>query len=335
MNARHRSGAESSRAGDDIHARTPSDDEFLSRRAGLSVLTGIVVVVAVCLASFGSRGARPRGATLLMPIEESASAVDFRSDVFFLEDDPLLGFVEIPAGSFVMGSDPRLDNLAFENERWSSERFQGRVDLPDYYLGRHEVTVAQFRAFVDATGYAADRQASSGRANDPVTFVSWTDAWAYARWLEQALLGSPQTPVELSRLLNEGWHLGLPDEAQWEKAARGNDGRTYPWGSSPDRTFANFDSTAVVTVGSYECAECAFAVDDLSGNVWELTRSVYQPYPFDPSDDWEDLGGDALFVMRGGSFQDGANTVRAAVRGGVDPGARRAFIGFRLALAPE
>jgi formylglycine-generating enzyme required for sulfatase activity len=70
----------------------------------------------------------------------------------------------------------------------------------------------------------------------------------------------------------------------------------------------------------------------MSGNVWELTRSPYQPYPYDLEDDKDNLDLDALWVMRGGHFGDSERNVRAAIRGGVDPGARRPFIGFRLAI---
>ncbi len=86
-------------------------------------------------------------------------------------------------------------------------------------------------------------------------------------------------------------------------------------------------------MGSFDCPECPFGLFDMSGNVWELTRSLYQPYPYDPSDDREDLEADALWVMRGGHFGDPERNVRAALRGGVDPGARRPFIGFRAVIS--
>ena len=73
----------------------------------------------------------------------------------------------------------------------------------------------------------------------------------------------------------------------------------------------------------------------MSGNVWELTRSPYQPYPYDETDDADDLAADALFVMRGGSFMDPEGNVRAAVRGGADPGVRRPFIGFSIVITPS
>jgi formylglycine-generating enzyme required for sulfatase activity len=72
----------------------------------------------------------------------------------------------------------------------------------------------------------------------------------------------------------------------------------------------------------------------MSGNVWEWTRSPYQPYPFDTGNDRDGLDADALWVMRGGSFADAERNVRAATRGGGDPGVRRPFIGFRVAISP-
>jgi formylglycine-generating enzyme required for sulfatase activity len=88
-------------------------------------------------------------------------------------------------------------------------------------------------------------------------------------------------------------------------------------------------------VGSFSCPECAFGLFDMSGNVWEWTRSPYQPYPYDTADDREGLAADALWVMRGGHFGDPEQYVRTAVRGGADPGVHRPFIGFRLALVRD
>lgn len=288
-----------------------------------------------------------------MPISAQQSTTDgmaetqgLRASAWYLPDDDMLGFVKIPAGVFAMGSDPAVDAMAFENERWSVERRQGRVELPDYYIGRFEVTVAQFKAFVEATGYRTNAEALlnvplnsplnnplNSPLNHPVASVSWTDALAYSRWLERMLKDSNETPAELRELLQQGWHITLPSEAEWEKAARGFGNRIYPWGNQPRRDRANYGSIASLPVGSFECPECAYGLADMSGNVWELTRSPYEPYPFDPGNDRENLDTDALWVMRGGSFEDPANLVRAAVRGGVDPGARRPTIGFRVVLS--
>ena len=113
----------------------------------------------------------------------------FRSNAWFLPDEGLLGFVEVPAGPFSMGSDPAIDPLAFDNEWWPGARPQATVDLPAFYIGRYEVTVAQFAAFVEETGYRANDEAFQTPPDHPVATVSWTDALAYARWLETALRG--------------------------------------------------------------------------------------------------------------------------------------------------
>lgn len=257
----------------------------------------------------------------------------FRPDMWYLADESLLGFVEIPAGTFPMGSNPLIDPMAFENERWSESRRQGIVDLPTYFISRSEVTVAQFRAFVDATGYRADPMALQSPLDHPVANVSWTDALAYARWLDARLRESEQTPDQLKQLFADGWRVSIPDEAQWEKAARGSEGTIYPWGNQPSRDKANYSGTGTTPVGSHACPECQYGLHDMSGNVWEWTRSPYQPFPFDPSDDRANLADDALWVMRGGSFNDAENNARAAVRGAADPGARRPFIGFRLVIS--
>ncbi len=245
----------------------------------------------------------------------------------------LPAFVEIGAGPFVMGSDPVLDPLAFDNETWSRDHPQGTVDLPAFYISRYEVTVDEFQAFVDTTAFKVDAQTLRGRARDPVTHVSWPDTLAYCRWLEKELRASPHTPAPLGQLLRDGWHVTLPSEAEWEKAARGTDGRIFPWGSSPRKDRANYEGSGVTPVGSFTCSECPYALSDMSGNVWEWTRSPYQPYPYDPTARRADLEADALWVMRGGHFGDPARNVRAATRGGADPGARRAFIGFRVVIS--
>ena len=84
---------------------------------------------------------------------------------------------------------------------------------------------------------------------------------------------------------------------------------------------------------AFACTDCVYGLSDMSGNVWEWTRSPYQPYPYEPGDDSTTAGLDALWVIRGGSFNDGEQMARGATRGGADPGARRAFIGFRVVLS--
>lgn len=260
----------------------------------------------------------------------------FRADAWFLPEDELLGFVQIPAGEFLMGSDPAIDTLAFDNERWDAGHDQGAVFLPTFYIARYEVTVAQFSAFVGATGYRIDARALHAPADHPVTWISWPDALAYCRWLDATLKEWPQTPQQLSEILRaDGSTIQLPSEAQWEKAARGIDGRIYPWGNAPIAALANYHGRATTPVGDFRCPECTFGLSDMSGNVWELTRSRYRPYPYNPTEELGDLQADALWVMRGGHFGDPEQNVRVAVRGGIDPGARRPFVGFRVAIGSE
>ena len=107
--------------------------------------------------------------------------------------------------------------MAFDIERWSSTNAQAVLELPTYYIGRFEVTVAQMRSFVQATGYPIDGQALGGAPGHPATFISWPDALAYSRWLDEILRTSPDTPEALSTLLEDGGQVTLPTEAEWEK----------------------------------------------------------------------------------------------------------------------
>ncbi|MBM4185275.1 MAG: formylglycine-generating enzyme family protein [Gemmatimonadetes bacterium] len=298
-------------------------------------LAAVGLVLAVWLSLSLAPDAPAGQATPEAPaVELPAELAGFRADAWFLPDDGMLGFVEVPGGPFTMGSDRAVDPLAFDIERWSPTQAQGRVDVPTFYIGRYEVTGAQYAVFVRESGHrVADQGALTGRPNFPVVSVAWTDALAYARWLEQALRASSVTPAPLARLLSDGWHVTLPTEAEWEKAARGTDGRIFPLGDAPRAERANYQGPGLTRVGAFECPECPYGLADMSGNAWEWTRSPYQAYPYDESDDAASLDADALWVMRGGSFSDGPQNIRAAVRGGADPGARRPFIGFRLALS--
>jgi hypothetical protein len=166
----------------------------------------------------------------------------FCPDAWYLLDEPLLGFVEIPAGSFRMGSDKARDPDAFDNETPQHE-----VTLPRYFIGCYPVTVAQFRAFIEGAGARPNNPEKwQGVTNHPVVSVSWYEARQYCEWLTERLRAWPETPEPLATLIrNEGWQVGLPSEAEWEKAARGTDGRIYPWGNEPDPNRANYDDTGI------------------------------------------------------------------------------------------
>ncbi|MGE3541120.1 MAG: SUMF1/EgtB/PvdO family nonheme iron enzyme [Candidatus Tectimicrobiota bacterium] len=255
----------------------------------------------------------------------------FRAEAWYLpvEDEPLLGFVEIPAGAFVMGEG----------------RQEYEVALPTYYMARYPVTVAQFRAFVAAAPYDWKRNAAEqGAAHHPVVYVSWHDALAYCVWLTECLRTWPQTPEPLARLLRqEGWCVTLPSEAEWEKAARGHKKWRYPWGDKADPNRANYDETRLGgtnTVGCFPAGASPYQVEEMSGNVLEWTRSVYGDYPY-PAEgparaqrERVSAGEDTPRVLRGGAFWNDHQLVRCASRN--RSGARDVFgnVGFRVVVRP-
>lgn len=272
------------------------------------------------------------GASTPAPTPAPAGQPRFRASAWNLPNDGLLGFVEIPAGAFTMGSNKSQDSQA------DDEIPQHSVSLPAYFIGRYEVTVGQYTACVQDGGCKpGDRRAVDGDDTLPVRYVSWQEALAYSRWLE----GKLNSRAEFAALpfLATGWHFTLPSEAEWEKAARGSDVRVYPWGGSIDPTKANYLAAikgGPTPVGSYPAGASPYGLLDMSGNVSEWTRSLYQNYPYRASDGREDLsaGNNAPRVVRGGSFDDDGWVVRAASRGGNVPSVRFISVGFRVVVSP-
>lgn len=313
-----------------------------SKSNGRAIGFGLMAVLIVFVAWFMSQQDQQQepGAAVAVetPVDPAVDELEgFNPDVWFLPDEPLLGFVAIPGGSFTMGSNPAVDSMAYENERWSRTEFQGRWGMDTYYIGRYEVTVAQFNAYVDDINESGSNvsnvQRLPGAGNLPARNITWPEALAYTQWLDQKLRDSGRAPGVLRLYLDGRATVKLPNEGEWEKAARGTDGRIFPWGSTPLSGVANFDSDGPVPVGSLACTDCAHGLADMAGNVWEYTRSPMRDYPFDSGLDAESLTEDALFVMRGGSYADGINNVRTAVRGAVEPGVRSDTIGFRVVLS--
>lgn len=204
----------------------------------------------------------------------------FRADAWFLPDEPLLGFVEISAGEFLMGSDKKKDKDAFDDEYP-----QHKVTLPAFYIARYPVTVAQFQAFVEDNKHQPkDPRCLSGLPNHPVVYVTWHEAMAYCDWLTEKLRTWPETPSPLTTLLQkQNGRIILPSEAEWEKAARGTKGLIYPWGDKPNPNVANYNVTGIGATSSVGCFPAGVSPSDcwdMSGNVWEWTRSLWEKYPY-------------------------------------------------------
>jgi formylglycine-generating enzyme required for sulfatase activity len=247
-----------------------------------------------------------------------------------------------------------MERFGGDRKYYEREIPQHTVDLPTYYIAHYPVTQIQYAAFVQDTGHNVpsslfelepDRPFEwrggsypPGRANQPVVLVSWHDALVYCGWLTEKLCVWDETPEPLATLLREeGWRITLPSEAEWEKAARGADGRIFPWGEQADRERANYSDTEVGTtsaVGCFPDGASPYEVEDLSGNVWEWCRTKWEENYRDYQGD-DSLEGDAHRVLRGGSFLDSGWSVRCACRGGGGgPGYRGGGLGFRVVASP-
>jgi formylglycine-generating enzyme required for sulfatase activity len=242
-----------------------------------------------------------------------------------------LELVRIPAGEFLMGSDPSIDRLARDDEQP-----QHPLHLPDYYIGKTPVTNVQYAAFVQMTRHKKPNhwkkgKIPNGRENHPVVWISWKDAVAFCKWLSQ----------------ETGQPFRLPTEAEWEKAARGTDGRIYPWDNQWDAKRCNTSESGVgqtTPVDAYPNGASPYGVLDMAGNVWEWALSLWgkdlkKPdfkYPYDPEDGREETQASdvVLRVVRGGSFYVSQDLARCAGRGKYVSKFRDAFFGFRVVVSP-
>jgi formylglycine-generating enzyme required for sulfatase activity len=162
-----------------------------------------------------------------------------------------------------MGRDKKNDQQASDEETP-----QHTVRLSEYLIGKYPVTNKQYQVFVKAVGYKQpthwkDGVIPDGKQDHPVVHVSWQDAVAFCKWV--------------SRVSKQ--QVRLPSEAEWEKAARGTDGRTYPWGEEINGTYANYGGADTTPVGSYEKGKSPYGAYDMSGNVLEWVEDWYAAYP--------------------------------------------------------
>lgn len=234
--------------------------------------------------------------------------------------------VHIPAGVFTMGSDAGPQD----------ERPAHQVTLAAFSIDRFPVTNANFAEFLNAVGPIGKRGerlfdvddpdarihrvggkwvADKGHENHPAVEVSWAGAHDYCAWRGQR----------------------LPTEAEWEKAARGTDGRRYPWGDAlPDRSRARFGAgwNETAAVDSFPAGASPYGARDMAGNAWEWVASAYRPYPYRADDGRENPAAGPVRATRGGGHDSRAEEITATQRGrnlSRNPRAGHHNISFRCA----
>jgi formylglycine-generating enzyme required for sulfatase activity len=282
--------------------------------------------------------------------------------------EELAGFVPVEAGPFCMGwrkGDPDVDSDEYGNPP--------TLEMPyPYWIGRYPVTVGQYAVFIEADGYqqpevwspigwswrngqydskVTDRwlkdllpnrppelrgepwkwKGQKAFANHPVTGVSWFEAMAYVNWLDI------QLRADHGFTLPPDYRIRLATEAEWEKAARGGDQRRYPWGDTDwDEEKANFSASEIghpTAVGLYPQGAAPGLIFDLSGNVWDWTLSIKQPYPYLAQSRRGTEDESAPRTLRGGSWAFSRRGAHCAYRIRLGPGSFGSDFGFRVVLS--
>lgn len=239
-----------------------------------------------------------------------------------------LEWVHIPAGEFIMGA------ADTDTQSTPDERPQHKITLDAFLIGKYEVTNAQYHAFVKATGHRLPENCcdpkyhlwngnvmQAGVEELPAINVSWNDAVAFCEW-------------------NGG---RLPTEAEWEKAARGTDGRLYPWGNEPpsgNRANYSFDPVSMwdgpaslAKKDQYEFGKSPYGVYEMAGNVWEWVQDWYNAdyYKTSPASNPKGPEKGEARIIRGASWRNTADMQRASNRNKHAPTERRVYIGIRCA----
>jgi formylglycine-generating enzyme required for sulfatase activity len=206
---------------------------------------------------------------------------------------------------------------------------QHSVLLSSFYMDVTEITNGQYKACVN-TGSCNPPASGSGTysrsnyydqaqyANYPVVNVTWFDARDYCAWVGER----------------------LPTEAEWEKAARGDDGRIFPWGNSFNSSRANTQdrgTSAIQPVGQYSNGASPYGILDMSGNVWEYVFDWFDPDYYTDSPAQDPAGPNSSptnqRVLRSGSYANYQHYARIANRGAVEPGTSTQFRGFRCVIS--
>jgi formylglycine-generating enzyme required for sulfatase activity len=243
--------------------------------------------------------------------------------------------VRIPAGEFLVGTTSQQGDQAVKEGasiHWvKREQPQHKVTLTEYAIGKYPITCREYEAFVQDSGHSAPRgwsggQVPAGKGDHPVVNVSWSDAQAYCVWLSQ----------------RTGKSYRLPTEAEWEKAARGMDGRTYPWGEQFEPGRANTSEAGLkdtTPVGQFSPAgDSPYGCADMPGNVWEWCADWFNDQTYAARvgkqvNNPHGPGKGEYRVCRGGAWHFDYRFARCAIRHRFDPEEFYSFLGFRVVLS--
>lgn len=243
--------------------------------------------------------------------------------------------VRVAGGEFTLGLSDAQTQTLIEDYRLTAdalkfEQPQQSLNLPEFWIDQNLVTNAEYKKFLDANpsrpvpklNIAAvrpwnwdqtARTPPQGRENYPVVLVTWSDATAYCQWAGKR----------------------LPTEAEWEKAARGTDGRMYPWGNTwqADKTaVGKAGAKDASPVGQFQGGASPYGAYDMVGNVWQWTSSLDKAYPYVASDGREDPNAQGLRITRGGMYAFGPGISRANTRNHFEAEGRSISVGFRCVM---
>lgn len=237
---------------------------------------------------------------------------------------PPEGMIKIPGGETIMGSD-EIDKegkaIQYGNKKpwFLNEHPQHKVVVDEFYIDKFEVTNKEYQGFVDAQGHKIPSYWESGSfppnmIDNPVNMVSWFDAKAFCKWKKKR----------------------LPTEAEWEKAARGTDGRRFPWGNDFDLKKLNTMGIhgGTTPVGTFKDGVSPYGLFDMAGNIQEWISDSYKQYPESAYED-NDFG-EKFKVVRGGGWGGIGHYasevyIRTAFRNYAPPGGTYNDVGIRCA----
>ena len=257
-----------------------------------------------------------------LPVPQISTNQKYTENGYLVEVLSGIEFVRVPAGKFLMGSTKE------NKSAYDDERPQHTVDIPyDYWMARNPITNELYNAYTKAKNIKHPVDGWEKKKDHPVTYVKWIDAIAYCRWLNGLIKAE----------LPSGLIFRLPTEAEWEKAARGTDGLEYPWGNQFDKNKCNTSEGrkgGTIPVRQYSPqGDSPYGCADMSGNVWEWTRSLKKAYPYNVKDGREDIKASGARVLRGGSFNYNGRYARCACRLDYDFTNFSNSLGFRVVVA--